>query len=96
LEEVIERDLEHCSDEQRTVFAKHRVPFFQVAIHRFGQLESVYVVARFGKRVLYYEDVEDGFALTELDNNGEIAEQDCGQWELSHVLHQLAASGNDQ
>jgi hypothetical protein len=52
------------------------------------------VVARFGERVLYFEDVEEGFALSALDETGAIPEPDCNQFELRHVLYALLNSGD--
>jgi hypothetical protein len=51
------------------------VCFYQVPIHRLGKLESVYVVA---------------FALSQLDESGAMAERECNQFELCHVLQPLA------
>jgi hypothetical protein len=90
LENIIHDDLANCSVGERNAFTKHRVRFYQVPIHRLGKLESVYVVARFDDKVLYYEDVEEGFALSQLDESGAMAERECNQFELCHVLQPLA------
>ncbi|MBV9270723.1 MAG: hypothetical protein JO165_06490 [Candidatus Eremiobacteraeota bacterium] len=86
MEDLIEGGLAECSAEQRTFFAEHRVPFYQVPIHRLGLVESVYAFARLNDKVLYYEDVEEGFAVSRLDENGAIPEQDCNQWQLHQAL----------
>lgn len=86
---IVKGGLLRCSPEQRKLFAIHRVPFYRIPIHRYGSVESVYVVARFGERVLYFEDVEEGFALSALDETGAIPEPDSNQFELEHVLFAL-------
>jgi hypothetical protein len=75
LENIIHDDLANCSVGERNAFTKHRVRFYQVPIHRLGKLESVYVVA---------------FALSQLDESGAMAERECNQFELCHVLQPLA------
>jgi len=95
VEAIVADDLSRCSREQRALFEAHRVPFYQVPIHGHGKVESAYVVARFGERVLYFEDVEEGFALSSLDPTGAIQEPDCSQFELSHVLYTLLAGENE-
>ncbi|WP_207795878.1 hypothetical protein [Kinneretia aquatilis] len=89
LEAIVDEQLSACSSEQRAAFAAHRVPFHAVPIHRLATTEHVLVVAKFAGRVLYFEDVEDGFAISELGVDGAIPEQDCNQYELCHVLSQI-------
>jgi len=38
---------------------------------------------------MYYEDVEEGFELAQLDKESAIASQGCNQFELRHVMHRL-------
>lgn len=59
-------------------------------IERFGTVETVFVVARTGNLALYYEDVEEGFNISELRPDGAIAARVCEQWELCHALWHLA------
>jgi hypothetical protein len=89
LSELIRVQLKDCTEEQRVFFASQRVPFFQAPIHRAGTVEAVFVIARYGAHVIYYEDVEGGFAVDALDDNGEILIQNCDQFDLRQVLHQL-------
>jgi hypothetical protein len=40
-------------------------------------------------RILYYSDIEEGWAIERPDSAGGIADRDCSQFELSHVLWQV-------
>jgi hypothetical protein len=89
LTEIIEDSLADCSQAQREFFASIRVDFYPVPIRRLGKLESVLVIADFNDSLVYYEDIEEGFAIDQLDDQGAIPKQDCSQFELRHVLYQL-------
>jgi len=89
LDKLLDEEIERCSPSQQQFFAEHCVPFYKVPIHRLGALEHVFVVAEFKEGLLYYEDVEEGFAIAHLGADGAIPEQDCNQYELRHVLTQL-------
>ena len=62
--QIVARDLKDCDSEQLAAFDKYRVTPFPAPIVRYGQMESVVVVARNGDHVIYYEDVEDGFNVS--------------------------------
>lgn len=88
LQELVAKELQRCSQKQKEAFARFRVPFYQVPIHRFGNHESVWVVAKLPSGLLYYEDVEEGFELGVLDEDGELQDHGCNQYDLSHILAQ--------
>jgi len=46
-------------------------------------------VAKFKGRVIFYEDVEEGFEITRIDESGLIKEYGVNQFELRHVVNQL-------
>lgn len=89
LTEIVEESLADCTQAQREFFASIRVDFSPVPIRRLGKIESVLVIARFNDCLIYFEDIEEGFAIDRLDDQGTIPEQDCSQSELRHVLYQL-------
>jgi hypothetical protein len=90
LRSLVAAQLNECSEDQRHLFERHRVEFYPVPICRMGSTEQVLVIAEFGNRVLYYEDIEEGFELAALDPQGAVPFQGCNQFELHHVLAQLA------
>ena len=88
LEELLKVQLAECLPEQRELFEKYCVPPYKVPIHRLDGVEEVYVVAKFPFGVLYYEDVEEGFEVDLIGEDGAIPKQGCNQYELKHVLSQ--------
>ena len=64
INEIIATDLKDCDSEQLAAFDKYRVEPFSAPLVRYGQMESVVIVARNGDQVIYYEDVEDGFQVS--------------------------------
>jgi hypothetical protein len=56
-------------------------------ITRYGNSDTVVVVARNGNEVIYYEDVEDGFNVSAVGPGGEILEHWCNQDELKFALN---------
>ena len=88
---IVDRDLRECPDELLAFFAKVRVPLRAVPITRFGEIESVYVAAERDGMVIYYEDVEEGFNLSRLGDDGGIANPGWEQWDLCQALRQLSA-----
>jgi hypothetical protein len=65
-----------------------RIPAHRVPVTS-APSEFVFVVAQYQGKVLYYSDVEDGWELEALNNNGGITERGCNQFRLSHIMCQL-------
>ena len=86
LDSLITAQLADCSREQRQFFESNKVAPYLVKIDRLGVTESVFVVAKAGALVLYYEDVEEGFNISSLLADGAIASPGYEQWALRHVL----------
>ena len=53
---------------------------------RYGLIEEVFIVAQRDNEVMYYEDIEDGFNYSPLDQNGKILKPWCNQDELKVAL----------
>jgi hypothetical protein len=90
LEELITSQLLECTPAQRELFSRIRVPFRAAPILRSGETESVFVVAQLDGTAVYYEDVEEGFNLSNLAPDSSILQPGFEQWQLRHVLHRLA------
>ncbi len=88
---IVERDLRECPENLAALFGSIRTPFRPVPISRSGKVEYVFVVAEQNGVVVYYEDVEEGFNLSELAADGSIATPGYEQWRLHHALWHLAA-----
>ena len=87
VKEIVVRDLKDCDAEQLAAFDKYRVEPFSAPLVRYGQLESVVVVARNDDRVIYYEDVEEGFNISPISTDGRVLEHWCNQDELRLALN---------
>ncbi|WNH53872.1 hypothetical protein [Stenotrophomonas oahuensis] len=86
LEALVVSQLSECSTEQQRFFEQCKVVPYLAKIERLGTVETVFVVARTGNIALYYEDVEEGFNISELQPDGSILNPACEQWELCHAL----------
>ncbi|WP_460681402.1 hypothetical protein [Mucilaginibacter boryungensis] len=48
-----------------------------------------WVVAIYGKKAVWYNDIEEGFNVSTYKTFGEIAEYGCEQYELNQIISQL-------
>jgi len=87
VKQIIGDDLKKCDDEQIAVFKRYAVEPYLAPIIRYGNLESVVVVARRGDEVLYWEDVEEGFNRSQVAPDGRILEPGWNDDELSWALN---------
>ena len=86
LEALVAAQLSECTPSQQATFTRYRVPFYEVPLHRLGKIESALVVAHLPSGLLYFEDVEEGFEVAVLGEDGALPDQGCSQFELRHVL----------
>lgn len=84
---IVESDLANCDDEQLAIFRLHAVEPYVAPILRYGEMETVVVVARKGEEVIYWEDVEEGFNVSPIGEGRRILEHWCNQDELRHALN---------
>ncbi|WP_413840997.1 hypothetical protein [Lysobacter zhanggongensis] len=89
---LVAEQLADCSPDQHRLFERFKVEPYRVPVERRGVTEGVFVVAKAGGRVLYYEDVEEGFNVSVLLHNGSIAAPGYEQLELRHALGRLVAA----
>jgi hypothetical protein len=94
LENEIASQCKDISDEELAYFNKIRVPLESVKIERWGNTESVFVVAKAGATIIFYEDIEEGFEITELNEQGAISDYGASQFTLQQVINQLRASNS--
>ena len=91
LEKEIESQCSNLDSEELNFFNKIRVPLEPVEINRWGKLETVFIVAKLGTTIIFYEDVEEGFEITKLNEQGVISEYGASQYTIQHVTNQLRA-----
>jgi len=86
LEQIIKEELDQCTPEQKALFAKYKVDPYKASIIRNGTKEDLFIVAVRDAEVMYYEDVEEGFNFSLLNEDGSIKDHWCNQDELKHAL----------
>lgn len=91
LEELVSAQLTECSPEHAEQFARLRIPFRTASVMRGGVSESVFIVAQLEEMVIYYEDVEDGFNVSEVAPDGSIATPGFEQWTIADAIQHLLA-----
>jgi hypothetical protein len=87
VKELVDRDLLDCDEKQLALFKTCAVEPFTAPITRYGNRDTVVVVARNGNEVIYYEDIEDGFNVSRVNPDGEILEHWCNQDDLRFALN---------
>jgi hypothetical protein len=93
LEAIISRDLASCTASQRELFEKVRISPSRWRLRPWGDRDGgFWAVAVHGDRVLWYNDIEEGFNVSEFNVHGEIPGQEywCNQDQLSWALPRLA------
>ena len=95
LEELVSAQLTECSPEHAQQFARLRVPFRTASVMRDGVGESVFIVAQLEEMAIYYEDVEEGFNVSEVAPDGSIATPGFEQWTIADAIQHLLAFPND-
>lgn len=83
---VLHRELPDCTEEQRQFFRDVSVRPYRAPIVRYGNLDHVYVVALRDGEALYWEDIEEGWNTSPVNEGGELAEHWCNQDELRVAL----------
>lgn len=87
VKEKVQKDLAACGAEQKAIFHRYFVAPQTAPILRYGRIETVVVVARRGNEVVYWEDVEEGFNTSPVNDEGTIAEHWCNQDTLGIALN---------
>lgn len=88
----VKQDLSECSPDQAAAYAKYAVNPYRASIDRYGQREMVVVVARCHNQALYWEDVEEGFNVSPIGEDGTILEHGCNQDSLGQAISRWVAA----
>jgi hypothetical protein len=74
---------------ERYVFERYRVSPWKAIIRRTEQAgdEQVFVVAQTTGGVPYYDDVENGFNISCIDNTGRLTTPGCSQYTLQEAVN---------
>ncbi len=85
--DIVKRELAECDPAQVALFRQVSVEPYFAPILRYGNTETVAVVARKLGDVMYWEDVEEGFNISPIGQDGRILEHWCNQDELRFALN---------
>jgi len=96
LEAMLARDLADCAEDQKQLFEQVRIPPEKWKLPPYGDAGGgFWVVAFYRDRVLWSNDIEDGFNVSCYEVAGEIPEaeywcnQDPLRWALPRLLDEL-------
>jgi hypothetical protein len=84
---IVSDSLARCDLAQVATFRENSVEPFLAPIVRYGEMGQVVVVARKGQRVIFWEDIEEGFNESAISRDGQILEHWCNQDELAWALN---------
>jgi hypothetical protein len=87
VKQIIKNHLANCDQEELETFRTYGVQPYSAPILRYGRLENVVVIARRGEQVIYWEDVEEGFNVSPIGEDGRVLEHWCNQNELRFALN---------
>ncbi len=92
--DLVERELAECSRDLQLEFARHRIAPERWSTVRWG---AFWAVALHSDRVLWYNDIEEGFNVSRFDSRGVIpsGEYWCNEDRLSWVIERLLANSAD-
>lgn len=68
------------------LYEQHRIQPRFVGLRRHEGVENVFAIAQVGDRVVFYDDVEDGFEVARLDRESVLDLNGCGQFRLNEAL----------
>jgi hypothetical protein len=85
--DIVKADLAKCDAEQMATFRQCSVEPYYAPIVRYGELGRVVIVARKSDEVMYWEDVEEGFNISPVGQDGVILEPGWKQDELRWALN---------
>ena len=86
MKRIVEEELRQCGTEDRALFGRMKIEPQKVRFDRGTFSEDVFVVARQGDKLLFFDDIEDGFEVAEADKDGVIRNAGVGQFDLCHAL----------
>lgn len=87
VKKIIEADLKNCDKGQIATFERYAVQPYRAPILRYEKLESVVVVARRGTEVMYWDDVEEGFNISRMAEDGMVLDSGANQDDLAVALN---------
>lgn len=88
LEALIAKSLSACEAHARALFDGIKIDPIKIRFQIGRRDDEIYIIARSGNKVVYYDDTEDAFEVGIPDTDG-ILRSGTGQFTLGQVLLQL-------
>ena len=88
---ILDLDLQSCSDEQRQLFEQIRIRPRLIYWQQHGKLERTWETARIDGQSIWYENIHQSFEIHTPDADGILRPESFGDFDLSHILHNLLA-----
>jgi hypothetical protein len=87
-DQLFQEQYRELTPEARAVFDRYRVPFWKATIRRSETAgdEFVFVIAQSGDGVLYFDDVEYGFNISTVDDQGRVVHPGGSQATLAEAV----------
>lgn len=86
-EVFLREELESCYPEERALFERTKTAVERRPFVDKTYLEDAFVVAFHRDEVMYYNEIEEGFNTSPVDEHGAIMEYWCSQDSLQGALH---------
>ncbi len=87
VQRILNTDIEGLSPEHKEAFEGVRIPLRKIPV--VDTCETVFAVADLGEGIVYYDDIEDGWEVGQLDESGNLQQRGASQFELFHILNRL-------
>ena len=87
VERIVAAECAGLSAEQRLLWERIRTRIRRAKIARYGKWEPVLVVAEDSDRAIYWDDIEGGFNISTIDEEGRLLDHGCDQDSLAIALH---------
>ena len=87
VERIVASECARLSPDLKARWERIRTEVRPAEITRYGKREVVFVVAERSGRAIYWEDIEGGFNISAVDEDGRLLEHGCDQDDLAIALH---------
>ena len=86
---LIEIQKEELTKGELNFYNQIKIDILTSKVERDGEIENVFVIAEFEDKIIFYEDVEEGFEITDKSIDGTIRYKYSNQYTLKHIINQL-------
>ena len=85
----LSEELALCTSADAATFERIKTEPRKISFHRGTFAEDVFVVAQTEKKVIIFDDIEDGFEVGTLDLDGVLRNAGASQFDLPQALNRI-------